>query len=372
MDLIAYRFDCWPLQLAKTGFEETDKETTENTKKNFENRLEVLNSLFGSDKDVHYQLSGSQPLFKYNNDLILRSYKQSKVLFWDDDLEEKFSEALREGKLKEAECLKEIKKPDNNVKIPSSRYDDIVPARIIYSYEGVYVIRIQKGRPLEGEDKNYHSVKYNENYVSSLVVLIIKEGRQFLLIEDTRRTYAPSTIAQIFECTFNRLLMGKYHLMATVNAIRRLSDFWNTLSNMQSQGRSIKKLRFKFDYPNMPWPDELLGGRFKRLGKDLNAETDIVIKGQHGQNLNLNTKEGERDEDINSMARYTCDKGNKAYAYYDDKTCTSFGSQQSGKVIVQLSDSLGEIQKNKTPELFPEKYNSEILEKANAIKMMNA
>ena len=37
----------------------------------------------------------------------------------------------------------------------------------------------------------------------------------------------------------------------------------------------------------MPWPDDLLGGRFKRLGVDLNAEADIILKGQHGGDLLL-------------------------------------------------------------------------------------
>lgn len=370
MELIAYRYDCWPQQLEKTNFNDLDSKIEEDTTRNFKIRLNILNSLLISKEDVHYELGGWKPLFKHENDIVLRSYKRYKAVV-DEELEEKYSEAIKNGNLKEAEELKKIKQPDNYTKIPSSRSDDTVPARIIYSNDGVYVIRIQKKRPLEGEDKNYCSVIYNENYVSSLVVLIIKDGRQFLFIENTRRTYAPSTIARIFECTLNRLLMGKYHMMVTVNAVRKLSDFWNTLSGMQNEGRSIKKLKFKFDYPNLPWPDDLLGGRFKRLGKDLNAEAEVIFKGQHGQNLNLKTKEGERNEDINSMAKYTCDKGNMAYAYYDNNTCTTFGSQQFGLVYVNLSDTLGSFQNYQAPQIFPSEYSNEILEQANAVKRIN-
>lgn len=375
MELIAYRFDCWPLQLPKIDIKDFDKGVEENAQKNFESRLEVLNSLFGSEEDVYYTLGDSLPLFKSKNDIILRSYKCQKA-WMSPDQEEKYAKALREGKLKEAEAQKEPKGQKKYQKLPASRYDDTVPARIIYSNEGVYVIRIQKKRPLEGEDKNYHSIIYNENYVSSLVVLIIKEGRQYLFIENTKRTYAPSTVAKIFECTFNRLLMSKYHMMTAVNAILKLSDFWNTLNDIQQNGCRIKKLRFKFDYPNLPWPDDLLGGRFKRLGKDLNAETEIVIKGHHGQDLYLNTKEGERDQDINSMAQYCCDKGNVVYAYYDNRnyttSCVTLGNQQSGKVPVQLSDYWTDVQNNGSSELFQEKYIQEILKKADEIKTMNA
>ena len=194
---------------------------------------------------------------------------------------------------------------------------------------------------------------------------------QYILIENTRKTYAPATIARCFEHTFNRLLMSKYHMMCTVNPILKLSEFWNQLDNFIQMGHRIKSLRFKFDYPNMPWPDDLLGGRFKRLGKKLNAEAEVKFRGQHGQMLDIQTKEGERDPDINSMARYSCDKGNKSFTELDDKSVHSFGHKQAGTVTVCLSDKFGEVQENKNPELFPEDYGKKVMEEARKLSMLN-
>lgn len=371
MDLIAFRFDCWPLMGITTGDPEFDKELKEETESNFERRLDILDELFSAPEDVHYMLGdGTQPPFKVNNDLILRTYKPTRIKAYDA-IEEEYGKLLAEGKLKEAEKLKEEKEPGDYTKIPKAIYDEHIPARVIYDFDHAFVLRIQKKRPLEGEDKNYKSVIYKENYVSSLAVLVFKEGMQYILIENTRKTYAPATIARCFEHTFNRLLMSKYHMMCTVNPILKLSEFWNQLDNFIQMGHRIKSLRFKFDYPNMPWPDDLLGGRFKRLGKKLNAEAEVKFRGQHGQMLDIQTKEEERDPDINSMARYSCDKGNKSFTELDDKSVHSFGHKQAGTVTVFLSDKFGEVQENKNPELFPEDYGKKVKEEARKLSMLN-
>ena len=371
MKFIAYRFDCWPLQLATTRDSELDEEENEIAQESFEKRLEILSKLFGAHEDVEYSLGdGTHPPFKINNDLILRTYKTKKMKM-DEAIEEEYSMLMADGKLNEAEELISTSEPEDVTKIPKAIYDELIPARVIYNLGNAFVVRIQKKRPLEGEDKNYHSIIYKNNYVSSMVVLIFHHGMQYLLIENTRKTYSPATIARVFEHTFNRLLMAEYHIMVTVNPIRKLSDFWVQMENIINQGRRIKSIRFKFDYPNMPWPDDLLGGRFKRLGRNLNAEAEIKLKGQHGQMLDLKTKEGERDPDVNSMVRYSCDKGNKVYAELDNKSMMTLGNKQTGTVEVNLPDSIGDIQENKTPTLFPDNIGDRVLEEAQKLKVLN-
>lgn len=371
MDLIAYRFDCWPLTGITTGDPELDKELKEETDRNFKNRLDILDELFSSSEEVHYMLGDStQPPFKVKNDLILRTYKTARVKV-DEAVEEEYGKLMAEGKLREAEKLREVKEPGDYTKIPKAVYDEHIPARVIYDFDHAFVLRIQKKRPLEGEDKNYKTVIYKENYVSSLAVLVFKEGMQYILIEDTRKTYAPATIARFFEHSFNRLLMSKYHMMCTVNPILRLSDFWKQLEGFIQLGHRIKSHLFMFDSLNMLWPDDLLGGRFKRLGKKLNAESEMVFRGQHGQMLDIQTKEEERDPDVNSMARYSCDKGNKAITELDDKSVHTFGYKQAGTVSVFLPDKIGEVQENKNPELFPEDYGQKVMEEARKLSMLN-
>lgn len=371
MELIAYRFDCWPIYIKDSVFTDDENEEYEKAKANFAQRTEIIDKLFDAG-DRDYALGdGSHAPFKRVNDLILRRYKPLKK---EEQYEDEVSQALLDGDIKQANALRNmVVQPtiEELVKMPKSEYDSYHPARIIYHKDGYTVLRIQKKRPLEGEDKNYNSVIYKENYVSSLVILVSRLGCQFMLIENTRRTYSPATVSLIMESTLNRLLMTEYRMSAVVHPIRRLSDFWKQLNEMQQYGRQILKLRFKFDYQNMAWPDELMGLRFRRLGLDLDAEADIIIKGHHGAPLRLNTKEGERNEDVNDMARYSCDKGNKAYAYFDDGTFTTFGSQQTGDVKVMMSDKIGEVQNNTNPELFPTDLTDAISEKVNTLKVMN-
>lgn len=121
----------------------------------------------------------------------------------------------------------------------------------------------------------------------------------------------------------------------------------------------------------MPWPDELLGGRFKRLGLDLNAEAEIILKGQHGQPLMLKTKSGERNADINDMARYSCDKGNITNASFYDGTKATFGYRQTGSVKVSLPDTLDKLQEHVSPTLFPQWVSEDIILKAKEVSRMN-
>ena len=103
----------------------------------------------------------------------------------------------------------------------------------------------------------------------------------------------------------------------------------------------------------------------------MNAESELMFKGQHGQMLDIQTKEEDRDPDVNSMARYSCDKGNKAFTELDDKSVHSFGYKQAGTVTVFLPDKIGEVQENKNPELFPEDYGQKVMEEACNLSILN-
>jgi len=114
-----------------------------------------------------------------------------------------------------------------------------------------------------------------------------------------------------------------------------------------------------------------LGGRFKRLGIDLNAEAEVLLKGQHGQPLRLNTKDGERDADINDMARYSCDKGNITTAHFCDGTKATFGYRQTGSVKVGLPDVLDNLQEHVSSTLFPQQVSEDIILRAKEVRRMN-
>jgi hypothetical protein len=354
---------------------------------NFENRKAIIDGLF-DEGDRPYQLGdGSQPPFKVGNELFLRRYKTKKIDAEDEAEEnaerqrvklemkaasEQLEAELEKKKEEYAEKnIREVVEEEEVRKLPKSEGDSLYAGRVIYHHDGVTVLRVQKKRTLKGEDKDYNHIEYKENYVSSMVVLVVRDGCQYVFIEAVRRAFAPATLSYIMESTLNRLLMVKYHVMAQVKPVRRLDDFWEFLFDKQTRGAALKKLHFKFDYPNMPWPDELLGGRFKRLGLDLNAEAEIILKGQHGQPLTLNTKSGERNPDINDMARYSCDKGNITNASFYDGTKATFGYRQTGSVKVGLPNELDHLQEHVASILFPQQVSEDIINKAQEVRRMN-
>ena len=386
MDFFAYRFDCWPIEYVNQGLLIGSDDQIDG-KKNFENRKEIINRLFDKG-DRSYQLGdGSQPAFKVGNELFLRRYKTQKIDAEDEAEENAERQRVRlemQAASKQLEAELEKKKEENaekNIrevveeeevrKLPKCDYDSLYAGRVIYHKDGVTVLRVQKKRELKGEDKDYNQIVYKENYVSSMVILVVRDGCQYVFIEAVRRAFAPATLSYIIESTLNRLLMVKYHVMAQVKPIRRLDDFWEFLFDKQTRGSALKRLHFKFGYPNMPWPDELLGGRFKRLGLDLNAEAEIILKGQHGQPLTLSTKDGERDPDINDMARYSCDKGNITTAHFMDGTKATFGYRQTGSVKVALPNALDNLQEHVSSTLFPQQVSDDIILKAQEMRRLN-
>ena len=381
MDFFAYRFDCWPIEFEKQGLSGSDDEI--DGRKNFENRKAIIDGFFDEGDRTYLLGDGSQPPFKVGNELFLRRYKTRKIDA-EDEAEENAERQRVKLEMEEASKQLEVKKAENaekNIrevveeeevrKLPKSEGDSLYAGRVIYHHDGVTVIRVQKKRELKGENKDYRQIEYKENYVSSMMILVVRDNCQYVFVEAVRRAFAPATLSYIIESTLNRLLMVKYHVMAQVKPIRRLDDFWEFLFDKQTRGAALKKLHFKFDYPNMPWPDELLGGRFKRLGIDLNAEAEVLLKGQHGQPLRLNTKDGERDADINDMARYSCDKGNITTAHFCDGTKATFGYRQTGSVKVGLPDVLDNLQEHVSSTLFPQQVSEDIILRAKEVRRMN-
>ena len=386
MEFVAYRFDCWPIEYIKQGLLIGSDDQIDG-KKNFENRKAIIDGFFDDGNRPYVLGDGTQPPFKVGNELFLRRYKTVKI-DPEDEAEENAErqrvklEMLEASKQLEAELekkkeenaeknIREVVEEEEVKKLPKCDNDSLYAGRVIYHHDGVTVLRIQKKRELKGEDKNYNQIEYKENYVSSMVILVVRDNCQYVFIEAVRRAFAPATLSYIIESTLNRLLMVKYHVMAQVRPIRRLDDFWEFLFDKQTRGSALKRLHFKFGYPNMPWPDELLGGRFKRLGLNLNAEAEIILKGQHGQPLTLSTKDGERDPDINDMARYSCDKGNITTAHFIDGTKATFGYRQTGSVKVALPNALDNLQEHVSSTLFPQQVSEDIILKAQEVRRLN-
>ena len=194
MDFFAYRFDCWPIEFLNQGpLKGSDDEI--DGKKNFENRKAIINGFF-DDGNLSYQLGdGSQPPFKIGNELFLRRYKTWKIDPEDEAEEnaerqrmklemqaatEKLEAELEKKKEENAEKnIREVVEEEEMKTLPKCDNDSLYAGRVIYHQDGVTVLRIQKKRELKGEDKDYRQIEYKENYVSSMVILVVRDNCQW-------------------------------------------------------------------------------------------------------------------------------------------------------------------------------------------------
>lgn len=379
MKFIAYRFDCCPIYLEDNELTATCEQI--DGKANFERRKEIISGFF-DEGDRNYSLSdGTRPPFKKGNDLKLRHYKAHRQLAGEWMAEnakrqlKAFMDECHEGEgdnpvtvnlpqaptsISESELPKMAKCGSNKV------YD----ARIVYHADGVTIMRVQKPQKLVGEDKQYKRKEYDDNYASSLVVLVVRDGYQYVFMEASKRVFTPSTLSTIIESTLNRLLMVKYHVMVQVRPVRKLSDFWKYIDDKRANGVGIKRLRFRFDYPNMPWPDDLLAGRFKKMGIDLEAKATVILEALPGQTLNLGSGEGDRNKEVNSMGAYSCDKGNLLTVTDTQNATSVFGYKQSGDVKVELPDEAAHPQPS--DDIFEQdSLANRIILKTKEVKTMN-
>lgn len=374
MDFTAYRFDCWPIEFETP---ELDMEMEKiDGRANFKKRTEIINAFFG-DEDRTYTLGdGSKPPFKQGNELILRRYR-TKAIPAEDEEEEK-EERQRMGLSVDEDggstvCKTEEEKNDAVQeeavrKLPKSAQDSIYAGRMLYHHDGVTVMKVQKRRELKGENKDFRKVVYSENYASQMAVIVARDNLQYVLIESPRRAFAPATMSYIIESTLNRLLMVEYNVMLQVRPVRRKEEFWGVVNEKQQRGVAVKSLHFKLDYPNMPWPDRLLGERINRVIQEINAQGEFILKGQHGQPMKLNTKVGERDKDVDDLVRYSCNKGNSLSVAYSDGSRTKFGNIQTGNVTVALPEDMLQSQNH---ALFPNEIAKEVILAAKSVSSMN-
>lgn len=91
-----------------------------------------------------------------------------------------------------------------------------------------------------------------------------------------------------------RLPMTNYPMMGMVNLNCGMSDFRPVL-NEQFQIRQFR----------MPWNDKLLGFRFRDIGRDLEAEAEVIIKEHHVTPLQPDIMEGERNRNLVSLPKST-------------------------------------------------------------------
>lgn len=215
-------------------------------------------------------------------------------------------------------------------------------ALVLYAREGFYVMSVQN-RTLLSSEREWEK-RYDINEPSCLVILANTYGRQLLLVEangafGSSKKRSTKTVCTIFEDTFKALLMP-HKLDVNFRPHYGTRDVWKCMMEKYSQGIALKSLFFEFDYPNMAEDERLLGGYLKEIGIDLNAAQEYRLKGHHGQPLNFDPREQNRNPDIASIVEYGGKTGNKQEHTFMDGTKMTYNADRLGISILQVANKL--------------------------------
>ena len=294
MKFEAYNYQCSPAEWDGGLFTEDAKKYRNEALLAMEQHLAITDKLF-TEQEVKYPQSAEMPLpFKEGDTfrfLRLNTRKRKDVKPTDD---------------------KELTRP-------------YLIAKMLYAHSGFYVMTLQNVTmtTLEIDWQRTSLI----NMPSCIVILANTEGRQLLLVESNKAFSKTKSVAKIFQDTLQALLVP-HKLNITFKAHYNPVKFLEHVADKMKVGVGLKSVKFHFDYPNMADDVKLLAGYFKEFGQDMNAEMEYVLKGHHGQPLNIDPQ--APSSHLESIIEYSGKTGNKMIASFMDKSKQEYDADHVG------------------------------------------
>ncbi|MEQ3057764.1 MAG: hypothetical protein ACLUER_12570 [Odoribacter splanchnicus] len=221
-----------------------------------------------------------------------------------------------------------------------------LPLVVEYSDQDLKVIRIANIKTIEIE-RDFVK-EWTENQPSCIVIIYNNAEVQRIAIEQKIEAFTDTkVVSSILNKTFNYKLRH-YNLAIKINEEYNVQEFWNIASQYE---KSIKKLRFEFNYPNLPRVTKNLNSALKNASEivnstrsaiEFNAEDEKTL-----QNINVNNKT------INGLVKASAEggtpikmrvKGYKKYVETGNKAKTiEFDLDLSTENIEEVKDILREL-----------------------------
>lgn len=225
-------------------------------------------------------------------------------------------------------------------------------AKMLYAHSGFYVMKLQNVTmtTLEIDWKKSSLI----NMPSCIVILANTEGRQLLLVESNRAFSKTKSVAKIFQDTLQALLAPQ-KLNITFKAHYNPVKFLEHVADKMKMGVGLKSVKFHFDYPNMADDVKLLAGYFKEFGQDMNAEMEYVLKGHHGQPLNIDPQ--APSSHLESIIDYSGKTGNKMVASFMDKSRKEYDADHVGISSLVAEETIRKGIDEMTKELLVDKIS---------------
>lgn len=339
MKFEVYNYQCSPLSIEEGFFTGEAEMYRAKALHSMEHHLEIIDSLLMADQ-VYYPY-GSLINLNFKEDNMLRLIRKN----------------TRKHKSANDELQKELSLP-------------YLKALMLYAKDGFYVMSVQN-KTLVSKEKEWSKL-YDINEPSCFVIIANTEGRQLLLVEANgafgrKNNNTTRSVCSMFQDSFKALLK-EFNLDINFRPHYRTDSVWDFMKEKYRMGIALKSLSFEIDYPNMATDAKLLKGCFVEIGIDLNAQQKYSIVGHHGQALNFDPMQDDRNKNVDSLIEYSGSTGNKQEHKYMDNTKMVYSANKVGITTISangviynaLKQLLEEVTENnqRNYELFEQASNT--------------
>lgn len=236
-------------------------------------------------------------------------------------------------------------------------------ARIVMNENNVVMLRMQKSK-IHQYEKDFCLHKQKEE-PSSMVIIDNRHEQQRILIERNANTYSTHTVAVILEKNIGAWLKKNYSLGFRVPLVYRKEEFWHVVEEHKND---IKKLTFRFPYPNMARTMNKLGASLKQFGADLHGKVSVTTQAQPKDVLVIQHK--EENGNLDEIVSYLSEVGSPVEMYLvsgDKVKCCS----KENPIVVSVKDLIANFRGEKGNELFPDNFFEKVTEVLNRLKDIN-
>lgn len=138
--------------------------------------------------------------------------------------------------------------------------------KVEFQDEEVILLRLANRKTVHIE-KEFHRESF-ESEPSCLIAIWNNPDYQLIAIESDRTSFGTSfTVRNIVEKSFRRELEG-LNLKVNIHPTYKESDFWDLIN---TYGGQIERLKFEFEYPNLPRVNKFLTDELKDASRTLNS-----------------------------------------------------------------------------------------------------
>ena len=308
MKFEVYNYQCSPLSIEEGFFTGEAEMYRKKALHSMEHHLEIIDSLLMADQ-VYYPY-GSLINLNFKEDNMLRLIRKN----------------TRKHKSANDELQKELSLP-------------YLKALMLYAKDGFYVMSVQN-KTLVSKEKEWSKL-YDINEPSCFVIIANTEGRQLLLVEANgafgrKNNNTTRSVCSMFQDSFKALLK-EFNLDINFRPHYRTDSVWDFMKEKYRMGIALKSLSFEIDYPNMAADAKLLKGCFEEIGIDLNAQQKYSIVGHHGQALNFDPMQDDRNKNVDSLIEYSGSTGNKQEHKYMDNTKMVYSANKVGITTISAN-----------------------------------